>query len=71
MSYCPEPDSHIRGKVKVVLNVSNYATEKELKDATGVDTSNLGAKSDFIALKAEDDELYINKLVNVPTSFNN
>ena len=28
MSYYPEPDSHIRIKVKVVLNLSNYATEK-------------------------------------------
>ena len=28
MSYCPEPDSHIREKVKVVLDLSNYATEK-------------------------------------------
>ena len=24
MSYYPEPDSHIRGKVKVVLDLSNY-----------------------------------------------
>ena len=28
MSYCPELDSHIRGKVKVVLDFSNYATKK-------------------------------------------
>ena len=26
MSYCPEPDSHIRDKVKVVVDLSNYAT---------------------------------------------
>ena len=30
MIYYPEPDSHIRDKVKVVLGLSNYATEKEL-----------------------------------------
>ena len=29
MSYYPEPDSHIRNKVKVVLDLSNYATTKE------------------------------------------
>ena len=29
MSYYPEPDSHIRDKVKVVLNLSNYATKKK------------------------------------------
>ena len=28
MSYCPEPDSHIREKVKIVWDLSNYATEK-------------------------------------------
>ena len=40
-------------------------------DATGVDTSNLPAKSDFIALKAVIDKLDINKLVNVSTNLNN
>ena len=44
MSYYPEPDSHIRDKVKVVLDLSNYATEKELDHAEGVDTSDLAAK---------------------------
>ena len=28
MSYCPEPDSRIRDKVKVALDLSNYATKK-------------------------------------------
>ena len=28
MSYYPEPDTHIKNKVKVVLNLSNYATKK-------------------------------------------
>ena len=28
MSYYPEPDSHVRDKVKVVLKLSNYATKK-------------------------------------------
>ena len=27
MSYCKEADSHIRDKVKVVLDVSSYATK--------------------------------------------
>ena len=31
MSYYPEPQIYIRDKVKVVLAVSNNATEKELK----------------------------------------
>ena len=28
MSYYPDPDSHIRDKVKVILDLSNYATKK-------------------------------------------
>ena len=51
--------------------MSNYATKKELEHATGINTSDLAAKKDFIALKAEVDKLDINKLVNVPTSLNN
>ena len=63
MSYYPEPNSHIREKVKVVLDLSNYATKKELIHAIGFETSDLAAKKDFIALKAEVDKLDINKLV--------
>ena len=70
-SYHPEPESHIRDKVKVVLDLSNYASKKELDHATGIDTSGLAAKKDFIALKAEVDKLDINKLTNVPASLNN
>ena len=67
MSYYLERDSHFSDKIKVVLDLPNYATKIELSDATGVDTSKLTAKRDFIALKAEDDWLDINKLVNVGT----
>ena len=59
----------IKHKVKVILDLSNYATKKDLDNATMVNTSDLAAKKDFIALKAEVDKLDINKLVNVPTSF--
>ena len=44
MSYYPEPDSHIRDKVKVLLDLANYATKKELEPAAGVDTSDLAVK---------------------------
>ena len=62
MGYYPEPDSHIRDKVKVILDLTNYATKEELDHATRVDTSALSAKKDFMALKVE---------VNVPNSLNN
>ena len=31
MSYYPEPDSHVRDKVKVVLDLSNLETKKNLQ----------------------------------------
>ena len=34
MSYYPETDHHIRDKVNVVLDLSNYTTKKELEHAT-------------------------------------
>ena len=68
MIYYPESDSHIRDKVKVVWDLSNYATKKGYDHATSVDTSDLAAKKDFIALKAEVEKLDIN---NVWTSLNN
>ena len=71
MSYYPEPDSHIRDKVKVVLDLWNYANSRDLNDAAGVDASNLVSKRGFISLKAQVDKLDINKLVNVPTRLNN
>ena len=45
--------------------MSNYAIEKELDHATGIDPS------DFIALKAEVDKLGIKILTYVSTSLNN
>ena len=39
--------------------------------ATGIDTHDLPAKKDFIALKAKVDKRGINRLTNVPTSLNN
>ena len=44
MIYYSELDSYIKDKVKVVLDLSNYATKKELEYATGIDTYNLAAK---------------------------
>ena len=52
MSYYPETDSHIRDKVKVVLDLSNYTTKKELEHATGTDTSDLAAKKIFYCFKS-------------------
>ena len=51
--------------------MSKYATKKELEHGTGVDTSDLAAKKDSVALETEVDKLDINKLLNVSTSLIN
>ena len=51
--------------------MSNYAPKEELDHATGVDSSDLAVKKDFVALKAKVDKLNIDKLTNVPTSLYN
>ena len=71
MNYYPELNSQVRDKIKVVSDLSYYATKKELEHAKCVDTSNLTAKKDFIALKEEVDKLGINKLANLAISLNN
>ena len=42
---------------------------KRIKRCSGVDTSNLDARNDFIALKAEVDKVDTYKLVNVQFRF--
>ena len=71
MSYHPEPESHVRDKYKVVLDLSNHGTKKESDHSASVYSSDLAAKKDFIALKAEVVKLDINKLTNDSTSLNN
>ena len=44
MSCYPEPYRHIRHKVKAVWDLTSYASKKELKHATDIDTSDLATK---------------------------
>ena len=48
MNLNPEPDNNIRGKVKIVLDLSNYTTKKELVHAAVVHTSDLAAKKNLL-----------------------
>ena len=68
--YFSEPKS-LGGKVKVELDLSNYATKKDLKNATGVDTSSFAKKVDLANLKSDVGKLDIDKLKNLPTNLNN
>ena len=62
--YFPEPKS-LGGRVKVVLDLSYYATKKDLKNATGIDISFFAKKVDITNLKFDVDKLDIDKLLPV------
>ena len=59
------------GRVKVELDLSNYATKTDLKNATGIDTSSFAKNVVLANLKSNVDKLNIDKLKNVPTDLNN
>ena len=50
-------------KPYVKVDLFNYATTTDLKNARGIDTFKLAAKSDLASLKAEIDKLDIDKLI--------
>ena len=68
--YFPGPKSS-GGRVKVELDLSNYATKADLKNATGVDTSKFVKKTDLANLKSDVDKLDIHQLEKVPTNLSN
>ena len=68
--YFPEPKSS-GGRVKVELDLSNFATKADFKNAAGADTSNFAKNVDLASLKSNVDKLDIDKLKNVPSNLNN
>ena len=68
--YFSEPKSS-EEIVNVELDLSNYATKVDLKNATGVEQSKYAIKIDLANLKLNVDKLDIDKLKNVPTNLSN
>ena len=64
--YFPEPKSSGK-KVKVELDLSNYATKANLKNETVVDTSKFAEKVDLANVKSKVHKLDTDKLKNVPS----
>ena len=57
--------------MKIELDLSNYGTKSDLRNAAGVDTSKFAKKVDLASLKSNVDKLDIDKLKNVQSSLNN
>ena len=62
MSCFPELFTRSKNKIKVELDLSNYAAKSDLKSATDADTSNFAKKSDLASLKPNVQKIYIDKL---------
>ena len=68
--YFPEPKS-FEVKVRVELDLFNYATRADLKNATGFDTSKFAEKTDLANLNFDVGKLDVDKLKNVSTNLSN
>ena len=51
MNYFPTY-SHSKNKIETELDLSNYGTKSDLKNTTGVDTSQFPKKADLAILKS-------------------
>ena len=60
------PYNNSSENIKVELDLSNYATRKDIKDITHVDTSSYALKTNLAALKTEVDNIDTDKLKTVP-----
>ena len=64
--YFPKPYKPFGGNINVKVDLSNYPTKTDLKNATGIDTSKLTSKSCLVSLIAEVDKIDADKLRTVP-----
>ena len=64
--YFLKPYKPFQEDINVKVDLSNYATKSDLKNATGTDTYKLALKWNLENLKAEVYKLGIDKLVPVP-----
>ena len=60
------PYNNSSKNIKVELDLSNYATEDDVKNITHVDASSYASKTNLAALNTEVDKIDIEKLKKVP-----
>ena len=65
IQYFP-PYNNSSENIKVVLDLSNYATKKDINNITRVDVSGFANKTNLAALKTEVDKIDADKLKTVP-----
>ena len=58
--YFPKP-KYFGKRLKVELDLSNYATKADLKNAAGVDPLKFSKRIELASLKSDEDKLDINK----------
>ena len=64
--YFPTPYEPFRRDINVKVDLSNYATKKDIKDISHIDISSFALKSNLASLKTEIEKLDIDKLVPAP-----
>ena len=60
------PYNNSSENIKVELDLSNYATKKDIKDITHIDAIDFASKTNLAALKTEVDKIDTDKLKTVP-----
>ena len=65
MSYFPEPYTHRKSKITVILDQSNYATKSDLKNVAGVHTLEFSKKTELANLQSEVNKFDIDKLAEL------
>ena len=60
------PYNNSSKKIKVELDLSNYAMKQDIKDITHIDASGFASKTNLAALKTEVDKIDTDKLKTVP-----
>ena len=66
MSYFPEPYTRNKNKIEVELDLSNYATKSDLKNAAGVVTLKFANKANLASLKSKIRKLDLDELETTP-----
>ena len=66
--YFPKPFRSFGGNINVKVDLSNCATNTDLKNLTHTDTSRFALKTNLACLKTEVDRLDTDKLMPVPAN---